>query len=79
MAFIDTRTDEDNYELFVAKVRSQRGECALKMSTFKDLCSVVKWLVELDDYIEVTLDNACGQDLTNYLSRHGFRVRVRSA
>ena len=40
MAYIDTTSD--SYLFFVAKVRSLRGECTLRMSSSQELYQIVR-------------------------------------
>lgn len=61
MAFIDTTLDDDNYLFSVAKVRSLRGECILRMSTQKVLLHVLRYLLALDDEVRITTSNELGK------------------
>ncbi len=73
MAYIDTTSD--SYLFFVAKVRSLRGECTLRMSSSQELYQIVRWLVELDDEAEVTVDNDTGKEIYRLLQKRGCRVK----
>lgn len=73
MAYIDTTSD--SYLFFVAKVRSLRGECTLRMSDSQDLYRMVCWLVGLDDTAEVTVDNDTGKEIFRLLQKRGCRVK----
>lgn len=76
MALIDTTSNDDSYLFYVAKIRSLRGDCVLKMATFDDLFKILYYLLAFDDEVRVTTSNELGKRIFKALKSSKYLISV---